>query len=204
MTPLQQWLVLLAAPALLVAVDICRNGRRARRLAPGLFLLLGGVAGTAVGVTCDAITFEVGPEYFEHMKGLHSRGEVLGLGARAGGGVGLLVAGLLLIFDGLGSRRPPLGPLRLARQWLWPLGLGGILALAGAGLYPELEVARSAGLIEEFGLEGEAALRFERVWGIHTGLYLGALLGIVAAGVSVFRARSRAPACPTPPPSPDA
>ncbi len=183
-------LLLFAFIFLAVAYDFIRHGKKGQRWRSYLFLICGGLFGSLVGATNDAICFNLSPDYFRCMKGLYSQSESIWLGAQAGFGVGIWVAGFFLISNFIFNKsRPSQNPRSLLKYWLFPLGLALIFAVVGFWFFPNFQIAKWWGRIDDFGLEGEAALGFERVWGIICGLYLGALIGLIIGCTLIWKRR---------------
>jgi len=183
--------------AIAAGVDFWRHGRTAARYQEYLFIWLAGFIGCVMGGVNDLITSSISPEYFSLGKGLPG-GDALNLraaiyGLKEGLSAGV-IAGAVCVYAGRGKAAvPPLcfgGMLRL----LWMPAAG---AVVGAVLLP-LIVRRFDPMGLAARLEGiiaaEPILRFRRVWWIHTGLYSGAVAGLLALVVSALRLRRIAPA----------
>ena len=183
--------------AIAAGVEFWRHGRSATRYKEYLFIWLAGSIGCVMGGVNDLITSSISPEYFSMGKGLPD-GEALSLraiiyGLKEGLSAGV-IGGAVCVYASRGRATvPPLcfgGMLRL----LWMPAAGAVVGavllplLAGrfdpAGLAARLDGILAAGPI----------LRFRRVWWIHTGLYSGAVAGLLAMVLAVWKLRRSAPA----------
>ena len=183
--------------AVAAGVDFWRHGRSAARYKEYLFIWLAGFIGCVMGGVNDLITSSISPEYFSLGKGLPG-GEALNLraaiyGLKEGLSAGV-IAGAVCVYVARGKAAvPPLcfgGMLRL----LWMPAAG---AVVGAVLLPL--IARHfdpAGLAARLDgiIAAEPILRFRRVWWIHTGLYSGAVAGLLDMVLAVWKLRRTAPA----------
>ncbi len=192
-------LLLLAVLALLASWDRWRHGGEARRAREYAFLLVCGALGAALGGALDQVSVRVSPEYFVYGKGLDAGSglawRAAALGAQAGFVAGLVAGGVLLLTNQPRPERPPLPAAAVLRVTLpWLLGAALLGEAAGAlaapldplGLHRDLD-----GLVEP-----AAQKAFLRVWGMHAGLYLGALTGLVVAAVRLRRRRRSSPPPP--------
>ena len=183
--------------AIAAAVDLCRHGRSAARYKEYLFIWLAGFIGCVIGGINDLITSSISPEYFSLGKGLPG-GEALNLraaiyGLKEGLSAGV-IGGAVCVYASRGKAAvPPLcfgGMLRLL--WMPAAGavVGAVLLPLIAGRFdPAGLAARLDGIIEAGPI-----LRFRRVWWIHTGIYSGALAGLLAMVLAVLKLRRTAPA----------
>lgn len=179
-------LLFLAAAA---AVDRWRNGPEARRWREYAFLLAGGGLGAAFGAGVDQVSMTLSPEYFELGKGIPPgpgfRWGATMVGLQAGFVGGLFVAGVLLV-----ANNPRPGRAALPGRALWaltPVILASALGLAVPGWVLGPVFLGHDYASELLGPERLVALL--RVWGLHVGLYLGSILGLASAIVSLRRAR---------------
>jgi len=176
----------LAFAGIALAERWLRQGR-ATRAQEYPFWLASALAAGLLGSLVDLVTSHLSREYFVLGKGLPeaSASAVASLGFEAGVVAGAVVGGLLLWADNPRPGRAQLGPWRLARELLWPLGLALALAPVGALLGWLLSGSFPADWRASLG---PAAPRFALVWGAHAGVYLGALVGTLIGVVRVRRA----------------
>lgn len=174
-----------------VIYDRWRHGTEGRR-AKEYGLLLGcGLLGALVGVLQDLISLRVSADYFVFGKGIERDGDftrqVLLMGSYAGFVAGLVLGGLLLLVNQPRPNRAVLGYRALLKRGV-PRTLGPALlgVPAGFGLGPSSPLRTQVG---KNLLPPEALEPFLQVWGMHYGLYGGALLGVGWALASVWRAR---------------
>ena len=174
-------LLFLAAGA---AVDWWRHPQQPTRWKEYSFLLACGLVGGVTGVAIDEFTGTLSPEYFLFGKGIPDtpqfRLAVAQLGFHSGLVLGLLCGGCLLVANQPHKLRAPLPLTDLIFPACWPIAAA--LALAPAGLL--LSVACDpAGIAAQF--EGlvppDRRWRLLAVWGLHLGLYAGAVTGTLAA-----------------------
>lgn len=174
------------------SIDVAVRGREATRPREYAFLLAAGAIGALFALCADQVTSRLSPEYFVIGKGLDDGAgfgrAVVVLGLQAGLVAGLVLGGVLLLANQAKPGRPALPLPRLLLRAGWPLG-GALLvaplgALVGGPLFP-------AGMRGELGrlLEAEPLERFMRVWGVHLGLYVGAVVGVIVAVVDLRRRR---------------
>lgn len=179
-------LALLGLLAVGAAVDVARHGKAATRPREYATLLLAGAIGAAFALVVDQVTSRLSPDYFVIGKGLEGGAgfarAVVVLSLQAGLVAGLVLGGVLLV----ANQGPSLPPHRLLGRALWPIGGALLLALPGMALASALD---PLGLRAELGplLAAGPLEDLVRVWGIHAGLYAGALVGTVVAVVDVRR-----------------
>jgi uncharacterized protein len=160
------------------------------------FLLYATLLAAAYAVAHDQVTATVSPEYFVYGKGLDPsslRLDVVLLAVRASLPVGLLGGAALLVANNpRRSGRPrQVGYGVLARlAFLPPVSaalVAGAFGVTNAAL--QLGCARAHAL----GVPDPRIWRFVIAWAVHTGSYVGALLGIAGATTLVWiQRRSRA------------
>lgn len=179
--------VLLALLALGAGVDVARRGRAATRPREYATLLAAGLIGAVFALGVDQVTSRLSPEYFVIGKELPAgpgfARAVVVLSLQAGLVAGLVLGGVLLV----ANQRPALPAGRLLGRALWPMG--GALLCAPLGMLVAT-VLDPLGMRADLGkfLTPVALEDMVRVWGIHAGLYAGALLGTI---VAVFEVRRR-------------
>lgn len=185
-------LLFLAFCAAVVLCDLFYYGRRASRYREYGFLLFGGVCGALVGLLNDQITSRISPEYFIEGKGLPAgamfQRDVVLLGLKAGFSAGIVAAAFLLVANSLFSTIPRL-PVAALVQHLVRIGLFAIIAACAVGGVAYLPPQHISLKLLSGAMEPAAAHRFVIVWGIHLGIYLGALVGVLSSTVRIFRHR---------------
>ncbi len=183
--------------------DWRRHGPAARRWREYLFLLAATATAMLYGLANDQVTVTISPEYiFHHAHEMRLswlpegpddpvlRLTAVEMGLKATWAAGLVLGAAVLTANNvLQSRRPMLATGRLYRLLpgvlAWTLAGGVVVGLIGgwgglAGFFPP-----------EWGELLEDPRRFESVWGVHAGGYLGALAGGVWAVRAVWRRRGQ-------------
>jgi hypothetical protein len=185
--------------AILALIDFRRNGNQATRWREYAFLLLCVVAALAYGIVNDLITSTISWEYFSYGKGLwpdvlpdvppdslrlHLAACVVGM--KATWTVGLMIGVALLLANNPRKDRPQLPLSALAKRLVWILIVTIIIALA-------FGIAGDKGIFAHFSDDFAQMLRrnemrprrFMTVFGIHLGGYVGGLIGLCGAVISV-------------------
>ncbi len=181
-------LALLVFLGAVAGVEWLRKREEANRWREFAFLLAAAVAGGVFGALVDQVTVTLSPEYFVAGKGL-AQGDGLRLragymGFQAGFLGGAVASGVLLV-----ANTPRAGQPLLSFRALWVCALlplaGALLLAPGGALLGSLDPLDLRP--DVYGAVARVrAPAFLRVWGIHAGLYLGAILGL---GVAVWRVR---------------
>lgn len=178
--------------AMASVVEWARRGREATRWRDSLLIAAAACVFGIFGVGVDAITSAISPEYFAIGKRLGSasglRARALLLGLQAGMSAGTLVGCVLVVANRLGRRPSVPGP-RVLRILGWPIACSVVFALLATLLTPY--AASYEGKLESIGVRDPAA--FSLVTHVHSGLYLGGLVGTVAAALWILRRRVSAP-----------
>ena len=184
-------LVLVAVLAVSALIDRWRYGSEANRWREYSFLLGAAVLGGVFAALNDQISLALSPEFFEFGKGIERDADfhlnVTALGFHAGFLGGAVLGGVLLLFNQGKPDRPalPFKALWLRTPWILAsavlFGVLGLLLFWAFGLGTEVTSVMSE----------QAAAGFHRVQGLHSGLYAGALIGLVIAVLRVRRARQR-------------
>ena len=190
--------------ASLAIVDFRKNGAHATRWREYLFLLLCVAVAMVYGIINDLITSSISWEYFYYGKGLS---ETLGdpppdplklhlaatvVGMKATWTAGLLIGAVLLIANNPSRNRRSL-PFTFLFRMLVLIGILTVLTAAVLGLIG------SFGWLAHFSDDFTAMLRrdemrphrFIAVFGIHFGGYVGGLVGLIAAVLSIRKVRSK-------------
>ena len=192
----QRLLLLVLLASVVVAWDLRRRGREARRWTEYLFLLGSGGAGAVFGVLNDLVTSHVSPEYFTLGKGIAAGegfvGRVVQLGAEAGFVAAVVAAGLYLLANNPRRGRPSLPYRRLVRLSLRTLA---VAAMSGAALGAVVFLAVPEDLSPGSGEELSPTVRhgYLVVWSIHLGLYLGLGAAVVWGLTTIIRGRAALP-----------
>jgi hypothetical protein len=192
---LRFFLIVGVAVAVILAVhDLRRHPGNPTRAKEYGFLLYTTLVALLYGVVHDQLTATLSPEYFLLGKSLSAdpaafRWAVAKLGARASAGMGLLAGAALLVANGSGSSER-FGYRELVRLSLVPLAFAVFFAVAFGAVNARLELGATTA--REF-VTDDRVRAFVVVWAIHLGSYVGALLGVVAAGgrVAWHRVRRR-------------
>lgn len=176
------------------AIDRWRFGPAARRPREYGWLLLAGGLGALFGLAVDQATSRLSPDYFVYGKGLDPgpgfARDVLLLSLQAGLAGGLCAGGVLLLVNQPAPARGPVlpvGGLLRAAAWIVALALlAAPLGAAAARAWDPLDLRHELrGVLDD----PDRQTAFVTVWGLHAGVYAGALVGLVIAAVRVRRAR---------------
>lgn len=185
-------LVLVCVLALGAGIDRWRNGAEANRWREYAFLMGAASLGGAFAALNDQVSLAISPAFFEIGKGIERgedfRQEITALGFHAGFLGGAVAGGALLLFN---QAKPERAALPLTQLWLqtpWILSSAVACGVLGLALFSLLGLGTDVTSVLS---EGEAE-GFHLVQGLHSGLYAGALLGLVRAVVGVRRERQRA------------
>ncbi|MDP9173296.1 MAG: hypothetical protein M3O30_05460 [Planctomycetota bacterium] len=188
---------------ILATTDLIKNGRNATRWREYCFLLLCVAVAIAYGIFNDQITSRISWEYFYYGKEL---APIIGpqtppdaaalswqaarIGASATWWAGLLVGATMLIANNPSRRLPQLSYANLGATLTRMIGIEIICALLlGAAGYRFLLNWMSADFTEMAASGLWRPRHFLAVYGIHLGGYVGGVLGMVYAVVSIRRRR---------------
>jgi hypothetical protein len=179
--------------SVVAVLDWRKNGEKATRWREYLLALLCGLLGAAFGMIWDQGTLTISPDYFELGKGLDPKNgpmrlQALALGFKAGFFAGL-VLGMLFLFANNPGRLKTLPYKRLIKRAIHPLLWVGPCALIGMVVIDYGDpMNRKKALLS---ILNEAQARaFLKVWGLHIGLYSGALIGLISGCLSIRKERS--------------
>ncbi len=185
-------LILLVVLFVLGAFDFLRNGKKATRWREYVFLVVCATLGAIIGMSTDAVTPRISPEYFTIGKGVQDgdgfASRVLLLGAHAGFLAGAVAAMCCLVANNPCKGLPAIPYQMLSRLAFIPLASAAIGGLV-AGTSLSLGAAGSVAPLIEVPVGRDQANAFVVAWGIHTGLYTGLFVGVVLGVVRVRRAR---------------
>lgn len=170
------------------ALERWLKGPEAQRWKEYSFVVLCGLIGAAFAMINDQITVTLSPDYFIYGKGLDAdqglRMQALALGFKAGFFAGLVLGMVLLMLRPAKFERQPFA---LWPWTLWPMALALLFALPVALVFKASPLS-SKTLKDLLPLVGkDRAQDFVFVQGLHFGLYLGALLGVIGAVVQLRR-----------------
>jgi hypothetical protein len=171
---------LMAAAA---AFDFWRHGREATRHREYGFVWLAGLLGAAVGFANDCVTSSISPDYFILGKGLEPGNDLrvrAGLyGLKAGLSAGVIGGAVCLFAQPRVPKFSTQQMVRLVRMLWMPvfgaLFCGFAMRLTLGKLDPMRLSIRLDSVLTTNQIE-----QFKRVWWIHTGLYFGLVLGLIA------------------------
>jgi hypothetical protein len=175
--------LLLGLMAIAALIDHYRNGKKASRFREYGFVLLTGLIGAVVGFANDLVTCSISPDYFVLGKGL-ATGDGLrwraGIyGAQAGLAAGIIGGAVCLFTAVRKSADLTAQLLRLAKALWVPLAAAIVVAAALPILARDADPFQFGADLEPLLNPGQIA-RFLWVWWMHTGLYTGMFLGLVA------------------------
>lgn len=172
-------LLLFGLMALVAGFDYWRHPANATKLREYGFLTLSGLIGAAFGILNDQVTCTLSPAYFHYFKnvpyGADFRLQVSAVGFEAGFFAGFFSYGIFLLLNQRRKRPVSYGRLLTMARYpiTWAIGLGYTTGL----LFYYFQFPWFADQITAVVPAIEVA-NFLLVWGIHIGLYLGAVLGI--------------------------
>ncbi len=177
-------LLAVAFLGLVSGIELWIRPTRATRWRASLLLIGAGAGGAALGLAIDSVTARISRDYFTVGKELGESEELwwrIGLlGIEAGSCAGVVVGCVYLWANYSQPPRPPLLTMALVRELRHPI-LGAVVCGLVAGL--------SAWLVLPGFLDHAKARSFLTVWGIHSGLYLGGLAGVLAGFRRIRRYR---------------
>jgi hypothetical protein len=191
-----RFLFLLFVLSVIAWFDWLKYRAAARRWKEYCFILGVGMIGVAFAIIVDTFTSKISPEYFIYGKGVPLGHDfylrILGLAIEVGFSGGIVAGGAYLLANSAGRGKSGL-PFSALLKLLW-IPLVFAIALAAPmswfclkydpkHLREELEFIRPA----------EAGERFIMVWGVHAGLYIGALLGIAIGALIIRRKLKQLP-----------
>lgn len=183
--------LLIGLMAIVAAVDRLRHGEKATRFREYGFILLTGLIGAMAGFANDFVTSSISPDFFVVGKGLMP-GEGLrwraGLyGAQAGFAAGIIGGAVCLLASVKKSADLTVQLIRLIKALWVPLAGAVLLGVLLPFLVRDADPVHLANKLETL-LNPEQIERFRRVWWMHTGLYAGMFLGLMAV---ILRHRRR-------------
>ncbi len=177
---------LLAVSVIAVLLDRRKPVDQRHRWREYSVLLLAAAAGVLTGMSIDAVTSTVSPEYFLYGKGITAgasfRHDVLSLGAQAGASAGVLGGAVLLL-----ANPEPRRAFSLLRCAWFPIAGAVVLAILFGLAQSQWGLVTMQG-VDEF-LDPQAEAAFTTVWVTHLGVYSGALLGLLAATMLVRKGK---------------
>lgn len=176
-------ILLIGLMATVSLIDWRRNGAAAAKFREYGFILLTGVLGGAVGFCNDLLTSSISPDYFVLGKGLENgpnlRWEAGLLGAQAGFSAGV-IGGAVCLFATYGkSPANRFAFLKLAGLLWLPVSAAIVGGLIAALCFSTFDPAHFSSQLSSL-LDPLRIADFRHVWWIHTGLYAGLVLGLVA------------------------
>jgi len=176
-------LFLLGLMVVAAAYDLWRREKKATRPREYSFIWIAGILGGLVGFANDSITSSISPEYFIFGKGFETvndlqwRAGVYGFKAGLSAGV---IGGAICLFvrptrSGFSTEQ-----MRQLLKALWMPLVGavllGLMLPIVAGGFDPMGISASLNSL----LNANQIARFNRVWWIHSGLYAGMAIGLVA------------------------
>ena len=183
----------LSALAIMAAIDLYRNPGNTTRVKEYGFLF--GVTGLTIayGLIVDTVTYSISTEYFSVGKGLHGAEssfypDVAILAMKAAWSAGLVVGVVLLVANNPRKHLPQLSYRGLARCLFFPWSMSVAFALI-LGLTSRISAPSLSGWIGLNGIGLDNDVGFITVWGIHIGIYLGGLFGLIMAVGCIGRGR---------------
>jgi hypothetical protein len=190
---------------ILGAIDIKQNGRRATRWREYVFLLICVATALLYGIVNDLITSTISWEYFSYGKGLwpdvvpdippnqmqlHLAACVVGMKATWTAGLIIGVAILLANNPRKDRRQLPIESLIKFLPIVLLITVTTAILFGIAGYFGWLALF-SNDFTQMLRHDEMRPHRFIAVFGIHLGGYIGGLLGIIAAVISIFRMRKK-------------
>jgi len=174
--------------------DYYRNRGGATRWREYGLVLVGGLVGAVFAAVNDIVTSSISPEYFTLGKGLaggdglQTRAALLGM--QAGSSAGLIAAGILLYvatrkYKGTGLVYKVF--LRgVCKVFAGAVLLGVVMPMIFSSFDPARFAVELEGLVDANQIR-----RFIIVWWIHSGLYVGAFVGLIWAIAGSVGQRSK-------------
>ena len=187
-------LVLALLLAAIAFWDYRRTGK-ATRFRGYAFVFAVALAGGVFGLLNDMVTSSISADYFAFGKDLGEgdglRSRAIALGFQAGFGAAAFVGVILLLANS--HRKQPETVLsygRLSLHALKPLGGAIVCGPLFAVVFHYVDPLRPRDELLKF-LPPARAERFLMVWGIHCGLDVGALAGLLQAFVDIRKSRKK-------------
>ena len=185
-------LLLLAFMLVVAVIDRYRNGAKATRFQEYGFILFTGTIGAWLGGVNDYITSTISPEYFIFGKGLEPDHDfkiktvLFGLGEGFSAGI---MAGAACLFAARHKSKHPTVPYRFLIKNTWLPVIGSILfGLAVPLMAQNFDPMNFAADLKEL-MPAEKIQPFRTVWWTHTGLYLGATIGLICLLAKIVKRR---------------
>jgi hypothetical protein len=190
---------------MMAIADISRNGREAKRWREYLVLVIAVIIAMSYGALNDQLTSRISWEYFYYGKDLQamlgpkvppSAGklswEAAKVGVESTWSAGLIIGVAFLLANNPNKTLPQL-PIRrlIARIWIVILCCIACAALLGAIGYRGGLVWISDDFREMVARNEFRPYQFMAVYGIHLGGYVGGLLGMIRAVISILRERAK-------------
>jgi fructose-specific phosphotransferase system IIC component len=180
-------LILFLLMGLAVGVDYWRHPTRPTKLREYRFLIVAGLIGAAFGIVNDQITCTLSPAYFYYFKDIpynsSFRWQVSRVGFEAGFFAGFLTYGTFLLVNQ--RRKIPFSYSQLLKMALYPIAWAILFAPITGLAFHAFHFSFFVDQITPV-LQSKEVSRFMLVWGIHIGLYIGAVLGIAHGSVNIY------------------
>jgi hypothetical protein len=169
-------------------IDYKKNPQSPTKVKEYLFLF--SIVGIAMlyGIIHDFITYHISPEYFIMGKGIESAKDgfnfdVVQLAMMALWSVGLIIGVIFLIANNPYKKIPQLKYSILYRLSLYPVVISFLFAVLTGVFFYFFGLDFSDWLVDlEFISEKK---QFMTTWGIHTGSYLGGIIGLAIAVIRI-------------------
>ncbi|MEX0727846.1 MAG: hypothetical protein WD065_16335 [Planctomycetaceae bacterium] len=171
-------LALFTVVVLFLALDLRNPPGQRHRWREYLFLLGCGAITALFGMSVDAVTSRISPEYFIIGKGI-AEGDgfalrVAELGAQAGFAGGIIGGGVLLLVN-----HQPAKALGLFQVIAWPILFAAVCGTLAGGVLavsPFYTLPLACEL-----LDSPEAHHMTVVWFVHLGIYIGGTIGLIIA-----------------------
>ena len=183
----------ISALFILALIDYKKNPANPTRIKEYAFLFSVAILVMAYGLLHDFITYSISKEYFIFAKGIDSAKsgfslDVIKLALMATWTAGLIVGVTFLFANNPGSQKKQLKYGLLFKLLSIPLVFSVTFAAIFGIIYSaNWQFFAKSGHFDDITLICSSPGNFMAVWGIHTGSYLGALLGLIVAVIIIIK-----------------
>lgn len=175
--------------------DLIRHPDNPKRVKEYGFLFGVSLVAMAYGIVHDFVTYTLSPDYFIIGKGLTSavggfNRDVVFLAMNATWTVGVLGAAVILVANNPNKLGHQLSYRSLTRLALIPFGVSLLFEIP-FGVLSHVRADAIAPMLSRAGFSQDLGTRFITVWAMHLGAYIGAIIGLVFAVVTIIKRKRK-------------